>query len=185
MYKARLKEKYIKEIVPEMMKEFGYKSIMSVPKLDKIVINVGVGRLIRDSKDNLNRVIKEIENIVGQKPVISEAKKAISNFKTRIGMPVGVKVTLRGARMYEFLDRMTNIALPQVRDFRGLSKKSFDKHGNYSIGIKENIIFPEVNKDDIKIIFGMEANITTTAKTDEEAFKLLKGLGLPITDIKN
>ena len=184
MYKVRLKEKYTKEIIPEMMKEFGYKSVMSVPKIEKVVVNVGVGRLVRDNKDNLNKIIEEVENIVGQKPVVSEAKKAISNFKTREGMPVGVRVTLRGAKMYEFIDRMTNIALPQVRDFRGLSKKSFDKHGNYSIGLKEHLIFPEVNKDNIRLIFGMEVNITTTAKTDEEAFKLLKGLGLPIVNKK-
>jgi len=180
MYKTRLKEKYLKEVVPKMKEDFGYKNIMAVPKIEKVIINVGLGKIIRDNKDELNKISKEIENIAGQKPVITKAKKAISNFKTRIGMPVGLMVTLRGARMYEFLDRMTNIAIPQIRDFRGLNKKSFDGNGNYSIGIKEHIIFPEVNKENIGTIFSLEVNIATTAKTDKEAYELLKGIGLPI-----
>ena len=182
MYKVRLKEKYISEVVPRMKEELGYTNIMSVPKITKIVVNVGLGRIIKDSKDDLKRISIDVENIVGQKPVVTKAKKAISNFKTRIGMPLGLTVTLRGAKMYEFLDRLVNIALPQVRDFRGLSKKSFDRNGNYNIGLKEHIIFPEVGKDDIKTIFGMEININTTAKTDEEAYGLLKNMGLPIVE---
>ncbi|MDF1497810.1 MAG: 50S ribosomal protein L5 [Patescibacteria group bacterium] len=182
MYKTRLKEKYLKEVVPKMKEDFGYKNIMAVPKIEKVIINVGLGKIIRDNKDELNKISKEIENIAGQKPVVTKAKKAISNFKTRIGMPVGLMVTLRGTRMYEFLDRMTNIAIPQIRDFRGLNKKSFDGNGNYSIGIKEHIIFPEVNKENIGTIFSIEVNITTTAKTDKEAYKLLKDIGLPIVD---
>lgn len=181
MYKVRLREKHTTEVVDKMIKEFGYKNVMSVPKITKVVVNLGLGKILRDSKDDLKKIAKDVEMIAGQKPVITKAKKAISNFKTREGMPVGLMVTLRGARMYEFLDRLINIALPQVRDFRGLSKKSFDRNGNYSIGIKEHIIFPEVAKDDIKNIFGMEISIVTTAKTDKEAYKLLKELGFPIT----
>jgi|SRR5680860_77187 len=182
MYKVRLKEKYTSEVVPKMKEEFGYTNIMSVPKITKIVVNVGIGRIIKDNKDNLKKVADDLARIAGQKPVITLAKKAISNFKTRIGMPVGITVTLRGANMYEFLDRLANITLPQIRDFRGLSKKSFDRNGNYNIGLKEHIVFPEVAKDDIKTIFGMEININTTAKTDEEAYKLLKNMGLPIVE---
>lgn len=185
MYKARLKEKYIIEVVDKMTKEFGYKSVMSVPKITKVVINLGLGRVLRDSKDDLKKITEDVETIAGQKPVVTKAKKAISNFKTREGMPIGLMVTLRGARMYEFLDRLINIALPQVRDFRGLSKKSFDRNGNYNIGIKEHLIFPEVAKDDIKNIFGMEINITTSAKKDEEAYKLLKYIGFPIVEKKD
>ncbi|MEA2097755.1 MAG: 50S ribosomal protein L5 [Patescibacteria group bacterium] len=181
MYKVRLKEKYTTEIIPKMKEEFGYKNVMSVPKVTKVIINLGLGRILKDSKDDLKKITKDVEIIAGQKPVVTKAKKAISNFKTREGMPVGLMVTLRGARMYEFIDRLINIALPQVRDFRGLKKKSFDRNGNYSIGIKEHIIFPEVTKDDIKNIFGMEISIVTTAKTDKEAYKLLKELGFPIT----
>ncbi|MCK5332811.1 50S ribosomal protein L5 [Candidatus Parcubacteria bacterium] len=185
MYKVRLKEKYISEVVPKMKEEFGYTNIMSVPKITKIVVNVGLGRIIRDSKDNLKKISNDIENIVGQKPVVTKAKKAISNFKTRIGMPVGLTVTLRGAKMYEFLDRLANVTLPQVRDFRGLSKKSFDGNGNYNIGLKEHLIFPEVAKDDIKTIFGLEININTSAQTDKEAYSLLKNIGLPIVEKNN
>lgn len=180
MSKTRLKEKYAKEVIPAMIKEFGYKSVMSVPKITKIVVNLGLGKILRDSKDDLKKITSDVGVIVGQKPVVTKAKKAISNFKTRAGMPVGLMVTLRGAKMYEFLDRLINIALPQVRDFHGLSKKSFDGNGNYNIGIREHIIFPEVAKDDIKNIFGMEISIATTAKNNEEAYKLLKNMGMPI-----
>ena len=177
----RLKEKYIKEIIPEMKKEFGYKSNMAVPGVTKVVINMGLGKFLRDgSKDDMERITKDFTDIVGQKPVVTKAKKAIAGFKIREGMPVGLMATMRGARMYEFIDRLVSVALPQIRDFRGLNKKAFDKNGNFSIGIKEHIIFSEVNKDDIKHILGMEVNIVTTAKTDEEAAKLLKRFGFPI-----
>ena len=182
MSSSRLKEKYIKEIIPEMKKEFSYKNNMAVPKITKIVVNMGLGKFLRDgSKDDMKRITKDFTDITGQKPVVTKAKKAIAGFKLREGMPVGLMVTLRGSRMYEFLDRLVSVALPQIRDFRGLNKKSFDKNGNFNIGIKEHIIFSEVNKDDMKHILGMEVNIVTTAKTDEEAYKLLKSLGVPIT----
>ena len=182
MSSSRLKEKYNKEIIPEMEKEFGYKNNMAVPRVTKVVINMGLGKFLRDgSKDDLKKITKDFTDIAGQKPVITKAKKAIAGFKIREGMPVGLMVTIRGARMYEFLDRLISVALPQIRDFRGLSKKAFDKNGNFNIGIKEHIIFSEVNKDDIKHILGMEVNIVTTAKTDEEAGKLLKSMGFPIT----
>lgn len=181
MSSPRLKEKYIKEIIPEMKKEFGYKNNMAVPKITKVVVNVGLGKFLRDgSKDDLKRITKDFTDIAGQKPVITKAKKAIAGFKIREGMPVGLMVTLRGARMYEFIDRLVSVALPQIRDFRGLSEKAFDRNGNFSIGVKEHIIFSEVNKDDIKHILGMEINIVTTAKTDKEASKLLKKIGFPI-----
>ena len=182
MSSSRLKEKYNKEIIPEMEKEFGYKNNMAVPRVTKVVINMGLGKFLRDgSKDDLKKITKDFTDIAGQKPVITKAKKAIAGFKIREGMPVGLMVTVRGARMYEFLDRLISVALPQIRDFRGLSKKAFDKNGNFNIGIKEHIIFSEVNKDDIRHILGMEVNIVTTAKTDEEAGKLLKSMGFPIT----
>jgi len=178
---TRLKEKYIKEIIPEMEKEFGYKNKMAVPRVTKVVINMGLGKFLRDgSKDDFKKITKDFTDIVGQKPVITKAKKAIAGFKIREGMPVGLMVTIRGARMYEFLDRLISVALPQIRDFRGLSKKAFDKNGNFNIGIREHIIFSEVNKDDIRHILGMEISVVTTAKTDEEAYKFLKGLGFPI-----
>ena len=181
-FMIRLKEKYIKEIIPEMEKEFGYKNNMAVPRVTKVVINMGLGKFLRDgSKDDLEKITKDFTDIAGQKPVITKAKKAIAGFKIREGMPVGLMTTLRGVRMYEFLDRLISVALPQIRDFRGLSKKAFDKNGNFNIGIKEHIIFSEVNKDDIKHILGMEISVVTTAKTDEEAYKLLKGMGFPIT----
>lgn len=181
MYKSRLKEKYTKEVVPNLKKEMNYPNVMAVPKLKKVVINVGLGKILRNG-DDIKSITEDFENIVGQKPVITKAKKAISSFKIREGMPVGMMVTLRGDRMYEFLDRLSNVVLPQVRDFRGLKKTAFDGKGNYSIGIREHIVFPEVTRDNIKTIFGMEVNIATTAKTDEEAMKLLKELGLPIVE---
>ncbi|MDD3006299.1 MAG: 50S ribosomal protein L5 [Candidatus Pacebacteria bacterium] len=182
MYKSRLKEKYAKEIVPDLKKELNYPNIMAVPKVSKVVVNVGLGNILKNSSDDLKNITEDFENIVGQKPVITKAKKAISSFKIREGMPVGMMVTLRGDRMYEFLDRLANVVLPQMRDFRGLKKSAFDGNGNYSIGMKEHIVFPEVTRDNIKTIFGMEVNITTDAKTDEEAYLLLKKMGLPIVE---
>lgn len=178
----RLKEKYIKEVVPEMRKEFGYKNNMAVPAITKVVVNAGLGNILRDSKDDFKKIEQDMTNILGQKPVVTKAKKAIAGFKIREGMPVGLTAILRGAKMYEFIDRLINIALPQVRDFRGLSKKAFDRNGNFNIGIKEHLIFSEVNRDVIKNIIGFEINITTTAETDEEGYKLLKLLGFPIVD---
>lgn len=174
----RLLEMYKQEIVPLLIKQFNYKNVMQVPKLHKITLNIGVGKATQDPK-LLEDAVKDLEMIAGQKPVIRKAKKAISNFKLRQGMAIGSMVTLRGARMYEFLDRLINIALPRVRDFRGVSDKSFDGHGNFSLGIKEHIIFPEINVDKVNRIYGMDITIVTTAKTDAEAFELLKGFGFP------
>ncbi|MFA7169594.1 MAG: 50S ribosomal protein L5 [Candidatus Paceibacterota bacterium] len=182
MYTSRLKEKYNKEIVPSLKKELECSNVMAVPRIKKVVINVGLGNILRNSSDDLKNITEDLESIVGQKVVITKAKKAIASFKVREGMPVGMMVTLRGERMYEFLDRLSNVVLPQVRDFRGLKKTAFDGKGNYSIGIKEHIVFPEVTRDNIKTIFGMEVNIATTANTDQEAFVLLKQIGLPIVD---
>ncbi len=182
MYKARLKEKYINEVVPKMREEFGYKNDLAVPKIVKVVVNAGLGNIIKNNKGDLEKISEDFASIVGQKPIVTKAKKAISSFKIRKGTPVGLAATLRGMRMYEFLDRLISVALPQVRDFRGLSKKSFDGRGNYNIGIREHIIFLEAKRDEMRTIFGMEVNVTTTAKTDEEAYKLLKGLGFPIVD---
>lgn len=182
MYKSRLKEKYTKEIVPELKKERGYSNVMAVPRLKKVVINVGLGKILKQNGDDMKSIQEDLENIVGQKPVVTNAKKAISSFKIREGMPVGIMVTLRGNMMYEFLDRLANVVLPQVRDFRGLKRGAFDGKGNYSIGIKEHIVFPEVTRDNIRTIFGMEVNIATSADTDEEAYVLLKKLGLPIVE---
>lgn len=174
----RLFEMYKQEIVPLLMKQFNYKNIMQVPKLHKITINMGVGKAAQDPK-LLEDAMKDLEVIAGQKPAIRKAKKAISNFKLRQGMTIGCMVTLRGARMYEFLDRLINIALPRVRDFRGASDKSFDGRGNYTLGIKEHIIFPEINVDKVNRIYGMDISIVTTAKTDAEAYELLKAFGFP------
>jgi large subunit ribosomal protein L5 len=174
----RLWELYRKQAVPALMKRFGYKSVMQVPRLEKISINIGVGQATQDPK-LLDQAIKELETITGQKPAITRSKKAISNFKLREGLPIGCRVTLRRARMYEFLDRLINVALPRVRDFRGVSDKSFDGHGNYTLGIKEQIIFPEIDVDKVTRINGMDITFVTTAKTDMEAYELLKVLGLP------
>jgi large subunit ribosomal protein L5 len=176
--KARLVEIYKKEIVPELMKKFTYKSIMQVPKLNKIVVNMGVGDAVADQK-LLEEAVKELETITGQKASIRKAKKAISNFKLREGVNIGAMVTLRRERMYEFLDRLVNVALPRVRDFRGLSDKSFDGRGNYTLGIKEQIIFPEINVDRITKILGMDVTMVTTAQNDNEAFELLQSFGVP------
>jgi len=174
----RLYEMYKQEIIPLLMKQFNYKNIMQVPKLHKITLNIGVGKASQDPK-LLEDAVRDLEMIAGQKPAIRKAKKAISNFKLRQGMAIGCMVTLRGARMYEFLDRLINIALPRVRDFRGVSDKSFDGRGNYSLGIKEHIIFPEINVDKVNRIYGMDITIVTTAKTDSEAYELLKAFGFP------
>ena len=175
---ARLKTMYQQEVAPALMKKFGYKSVMQIPRLDKIVINVGCG----DAKDNtkaIEAVVKDITAITGQKAVITKARKSVANFKLREGMAVGVKVTLRADKMWEFLDRLFNVALPRVRDFRGISANSFDGRGNYALGIKEQLIFPEIDYDKIEKIRGMDIVMCTTANTDEEARELLKLLGAP------
>jgi len=174
----RLGKFYKEEIVNALMKKFNYKNIMQVPKLEKITINIGVGDAVSDPK-LLQSAINELELITGQRPVVTKARKSISNFKLRQNMPIGCMVTLRGAMMYEFLDRFINIATPRIRDFRGLSDKSFDGRGNYSVGIKEQIIFPEIDVDKVARINGMDINFVTTAKTDEEAYALLSEFGFP------
>ena len=174
----RLAELYRSTVVPQMMKRFEYKNHMQVPRLDKICINVGVGQATQDPK-MIDPVVKDLEQIVGQKVVATKSKKAISNFKLREGIPIGVRVTLRRQRMYEFLDRFVNVVVPRIRDFRGLSDKSFDGRGNYTIGVKEHIIFPEIDVDKVVKVFGMDISLVTTARTDEEAYELLKGFGLP------
>ncbi|MDI9496128.1 MAG: 50S ribosomal protein L5 [Bacillota bacterium] len=175
---ARLKDTYREQVVQAMMEKFQYESIMQVPKIEKIVLNMGVGEAKENSKF-LDNAVEEMTLIAGQKPVVTKAKKSISNFKLREGMPVGCKVTLRGDRMYEFFDKLVNIALPRVRDFRGVSKTAFDGRGNYALGIKEQLIFPEINYDKIDKIRGMDIIITTTANTDEEARELLGLMGMP------
>ncbi len=175
---TRLQDNYDKSIKPALMKQFGYKSPMQVPRLEKIVVNMGVGEAAHDAK-KLEAAVSELAAITGQKPSVIKAKKAIANFKLRRGLPIGAKVTLRGARMYEFLDRLVTIALPRVRDFRGLSGKSFDGRGNYSLGIKEQIVFPEINYDRIDQVRGMDIIIVTTAKSNEEAKALLKSFDMP------
>jgi large subunit ribosomal protein L5 len=175
---SRLKEKYSKEIVPQMMKRFNYKNIMQVPKVDKVVINMGLGEAIQNVKV-LEAAQKELAAITGQKPVVTKARKAIANFKLRQGMPIGCKVTLRKEQMYEFLDRLLNLALPRIRDFKGVSAKAFDGRGNYALGVREQIIFPEIEYDKVDKIRGMNIVIDTTAKTDEEAKALLEFMGMP------
>lgn len=175
---ARLKEKYNKEIIPKLREQFSYKSIMEVPRLEKIVINMGVGQAASDAKI-LDEAVRDLETISGQKPSVRIAKKAISNFKLREGMKIGAKVTLRKEMMYEFLDRFVSLALPRVRDFRGIPDKSFDGRGNYTLGLKEQIIFPEINVDKVTKILGMDITFVTTAKTDKEALELLTAFGMP------
>ena len=175
---ARLKDKYRAEVAPALKQRFEYKNVMEIPRLEKIVINMGLG----DCKDNakaLELAVSELATISGQKPMITKAKKSIANFKVREGQPVGAKVTLRGENMYVFVDKLFNISLPRVRDFRGVSKNSFDGRGNYSMGLKEQLIFPEIEYDKVDSIKGMNIVFTTTAKTDEEAMELLKLLGMP------
>ena len=175
---ARLKKLYDEQIIPSLEKEFGYKNKFEVPKLDKIVINMGCGEAAEDSK-YLDGAVRDMQAISGQKPVITHAKKSVAGFKIREGMPIGCKVTLRRERMYEFLDRLITMALPRVRDFRGISPKSFDGKGNYAFGIKEQIVFLEINYDSVDKIRGMDIIIGTTAKTDKEALALLKAFGMP------
>ena len=175
---TRLKEKYIKDVVPDFMKRFGFNNVMQVPKLDKIVVNVGVGDAIQNIK-LLDAAMQDLTLVTGQKPGIRRAKKAISNFKLKAGMPIGCRVTLRKNRMYEFMDRLVNVAIPRIRDFRGTPPNSFDGRGNYTLGIKEQIIFPEIDYDKVEKIRGMNISIITTAKTDEMGYELLKALGMP------
>ena len=175
---SRLKDLYMDEIREQMMKKFGYKNIMQVPKLDKIVVNMGIGEA-REIEKILDAAARDMAIITGQKPVITKAKKSIANFKIREGMPIGCKVTLRGDRMYEFLDRLVNLALPRVRDFRGVNPNSFDGRGNYALGIKEQLIFPEIEYDKIDKVRGMDIIFTTTANTDEEARELLRLFNMP------
>jgi large subunit ribosomal protein L5 len=175
---ARLKEFYQKEVAPALMKKFSYKSVMQIPKLDKIVINVGAGEAKENAKV-IDSVMSDLSIITGQKPMITTAKKSVANFKLRAGMKIGVKVTLRGERMYEFMDRLFNVALPRVRDFRGISANSFDGRGNYNMGIKEQLIFPEIEFDKVDKVRGMDICFVTTAKTDEESRELLTLMGAP------
>lgn len=177
---ARLKDTYKNQVVPALMEKFQYKSIMQAPKIDKIVLNMGVGEA-KENQKFLESAVEEMTLIAGQKPVVTKARKSVSNFKIREGMAIGCKVTLRGDHMYEFLDKLVNIALPRVRDFRGVSKTSFDGRGNYALGIKEQLIFPEINYDKIDKIRGLDIIITTTANTDEEARELLRLMGMPFS----
>ena len=175
---ARLKDKYVTEVVPALQQKFGYKNVNEIPKLEKVVINMGLG----DCKDNpkaMDAAVSELATIAGQKPVVTKAKKSVANFKVREGMNIGAKVTLRGERMYEFVDRLFNVALPRVRDFRGISGNSFDGRGNYALGIREQLLFPEIEYDKVDKIRGMEMIFVTTAKTDEESRELLRLLGMP------
>ncbi|MDP1675474.1 MAG: 50S ribosomal protein L5 [Bacteroidota bacterium] len=175
---ARLADKYKKDIVPAMMKQFNYKNVMQVPKLEKIAVNIGVGQSTQDAK-LLDIAVAELELIVGQKVAVTKSKKAISNFKLRQGLAIGARVTLRSKMMYEFLDRLVSLAMPQIRDFRGISDRSFDGRGNYTLGIKEQIIFPEIDADRVTKINGMDITFVTTAQTDMEAMELLKQFGVP------
>ncbi|MDR1473738.1 MAG: 50S ribosomal protein L5 [Lactobacillales bacterium] len=175
---SRLKERYTKEIVKALMEKFSYTSVMQAPKVEKIVINMGVGDAVSNAK-NLDKAVEELALISGQKPIITKAKKSIAAFRLREGMPIGAKVTLRGVRMYEFLDKLVTVALPRVRDFHGVSVKSFDGRGNYTLGIREQLIFPEVDYDLVDKVRGMEVAIVTTANTDEEGRELLAQLGMP------
>ena len=175
---ARLKEAYVNEVAPALMKKFEYKSVMQIPKLEKIVINVGCGEA-KDNPKAIDAIVSDVMQITGQKPVLCKAKKSVANFKLREGMTIGVKVTLRGERMYEFLDRFFNLALPRVRDFRGINPDAFDGRGNYNMGIKEQLIFPEIDYDKVDKVRGMDICFVTTAQTDEEARELLTLMGAP------
>lgn len=178
---ARLKERYLNEVSSAMMKKFGYKNPMEVPKLEKVVVNIGLGEAIQNPK-SLDAAVGDLAKITGQKPVVTKAKKSIAAFKLRAGMSIGTKVTLRGERMYEFVDKLFNIALPRVRDFRGVSPKSFDGRGNFTLGLREQLIFPEIEYDKIDRLRGMDVVFVTTAKTDEEARELLRLLGMPFRE---
>lgn len=174
----RLKERYTKEITPALMKKFNYSSVMQTPKVDKIVLNMGVGDAVSNAK-NLDNAVAELRLIAGQQPVITKAKKSIAGFRLREGMPIGAKVTLRGERMYDFLDKLINVSLPRVRDFHGVSTRSFDGRGNYTLGIREQLIFPEIDYDKVDKVRGMDIVVVTTANTDEEAHELLAEIGMP------
>jgi len=178
---ARLHDRYLNEIAPALQQKFAYKNVMQIPKIDKIVINMGIGEAVQNSKA-IDSALGDLMKISGQKPIVTRAKKSIAAFKLREGMPIGCKVTLRGQRMYEFMDRLLNVALPRVRDFRGISAKAFDGRGNYTLGIKEQLIFPEMEYDKIDKLRGMDVVFVTTAKTDEEARELLRGFGMPYRD---
>ena len=178
---ARLKDKYVSEIAPALYKKFGYKSVMQIPKLDKVVINVGCGE-VKDNSKIMDAILADLATITGQKAVVCRAKKSVANFKLREGMPIGAKVTLRGERMYEFVDRFFNVALPRVRDFRGINGNGFDGRGNFACGIKEQIIFPEIDFEKVDAVRGMDVCFVTTAKTDEEGKELLKALGAPFAE---
>ena len=175
---SRLKQRYQKEVIPAMNKEYAYPNVMAIPKLEKIVINIGLGEAIQNAK-LLDNASDELGQIAGQKPVITRAKKSIASFKLRKGMPIGCSVTLRGERMYEFFDRLVNTALPRVRDFRGLSTKSFDGRGNFAMGLREHIVFPEIDYDQVDEVWGMDVIVCTTAKSDDEARALLRGFNFP------
>jgi large subunit ribosomal protein L5 len=175
---ARLQEHYKEKVVPELVQKFGYKSVMEVPRISKITLNMGVGKSTQDKKI-LDNAVADLTKIAGQKPVVTKAKKSVANFKVRAGFPIGCMVTLRGQRMYEFLDRLVSIAIPRIRDFRGVSNRSFDGRGNYSIGVREQIIFPEVEYDKVDTLRGLNISITTTAKTDDEARALLAAFRFP------
>ena len=177
-YEPRLRNKYKDEIVPQLMKDFGFKNVMQVPKLERIVVNMGLGEAVQNAK-LIESAAEELKAITGRKPVITRAKKSIASFKLREGMPIGVMVTLRGEQMYDFLDRLVSIALPRTRDFKGISPKAFDGRGNYTLGIREQIVFPEINYDRIDRIKGMNVTLVTTAETDEQGRALLKSLGMP------
>jgi large subunit ribosomal protein L5 len=178
---VRLREKYLTEVVPALMQEFKFKSVMQVPRLVKIVANIGVGEAVQNSKA-LDAATTDLTTITGQKPVVTKAKKSIASFKLRAGMPIGVMVTLRHERMFDFYDRLVNLALPRIRDFRGVSRRSFDGRGNYSLGLREQIVFPDIDYDKIDKIRGLEVAIVTTAPNDEQAYALLKRLGMPFRD---
>lgn len=178
---ARLYDRYQNEIAPALQQKFAYKNVMQIPKIEKVVINMGVGEAVQNSKA-IDSAVGDLMKIAGQKPIVTRAKKSIAAFKLRAGMPIGCKVTLRGDRMYEFMDRLLNVALPRVRDFRGISGKAFDGRGNYTLGIKEQLIFPEIDYDKIDKLRGMDIVFVTTAKTDEEARELLRGFGMPYRD---
>ncbi len=178
---VRLKERYQQEIVPALMREFSYRNVMEVPRVEKVVLNVGLGEALQNSKA-MDAALDDLTTIAGQKPVTTRARKSIANFKLRQGQPIGAMVTLRGDRMYEFLDRLINIALPRIRDFRGISRRSFDGRGNYSIGLREQIVFPEIDYDKIDRLRGLEVAIVTSARNDDEGYALLKHMGMPFND---
>ncbi len=178
---ARMKEKYVKEIRPALQEKFGYKNIMEIPKLEKVVINMGLGEAIQNPKA-LDAAVHDLTTIAGQKPIITKAKKSIAAFKLRAGMPIGCKVTLRGDRMYEFVDKLISVALPRVRDFKGVSPKAFDGRGNYTLGLRDQLVFPEIEYDKIDKLRGMEVGFVTSARTDEECWEFLRLMGMPFRE---